>query len=331
MDSLDGIKEYLSNDWKRFTDKMETSLKSGISLLDFTNADILSSGGKRLRPVVALLVSRACAADSEAPIGDDAICNAVAGELLHNATLLHDDVADRSPLRRGRPTVNAVLGPSASVLVGDYWLSMAVHCLCDVSGNFKAISANYIKTLADLSSGEMYQLEKAGTGDTDMDAYLKIIYGKTASLFESICAVAAICVGAGEDVVKAMGQYGRCLGMAFQMRDDIFDYCPEMNIGKPVGSDLLERKITLPLLEAFASEGKAKEEEIRTKLSRIEGNPALRAEISDFVRNSDALARAQKRLEKEVEFAVNALDALAPSKEKDYLASIASFVAVRNN
>ncbi|MCQ2184162.1 MAG: polyprenyl synthetase family protein [Bacteroidales bacterium] len=328
MESLDSIKEYLSEDWKKFSRKLEMSLQSGISLLDYTNRSILSSPGKQLRPVVALLVSRACSSVPGNEACEDAVNNAVAGELLHNATLLHDDVADRSPLRRGKPTVNALLGPSASVLVGDFWLSMAVNCVMGIA-DFSSVVRNYTKTLTDLSAGEMFQLEKAGSGDTTVDDYYRIIYGKTASLFETICSVAAVCSGASDDVTAAMGSYGRSLGMAFQIRDDIFDYSPGMDIGKPVGADLLEKKITLPLLEAFGAAGKEKENAIREKLMRIDGNPAIREEISAFVHQWQGPLLAQRALEREVESAVSALNVLVPSKEKDYLALIATFVARR--
>lgn len=328
--NLNEIKDYLDRDWKRTANYIEDSLKSDIDLLDKTNRSILSHSGKQLRPLVALLVARACSPGNTA---DEDSCRYAAGaELLHNATLLHDDVADDSDQRRGMPTIRSMMGPSVSVLIGDYWLVKAMGLILESRTDTGKVIRLFSSTLSDLAEGEILQLQKARSGDTDENDYIRIIFNKTASLFEAAAVSAAISVKAGEDTIRAVREYAVSLGLAFQIRDDIFDYSPEMDTGKPAGVDILEQKITLPLLGAFRNAGKEKESAIRERIGRISENPGqTREEILSFVRENKGIDYARKVLDSYIGKAVDALKQLPESQDRTYLEELAHFVAERQS
>ena len=320
------VKEYLGQDWLSVQERIASALESDISLLNSTNASILSQSGKQLRPMLALMFARACTGRAT----DAGIRYAAAAELLHNATLLHDDVADGSELRRGKPTVMSLMGPSVSVLVGDYWLVKAMELILQDSETDTTAIRIFSKTLSDLAEGEMLQLQKAQSGDTDEKDYLRIIYNKTASLFEAACVSAAISAGVSEDVVKAARDYAVALGLAFQIKDDILDYSGTESVGKPLGVDILEQKITLPLLGALNNVSGQKQAEVRGMVKDIVGSPELRDDIVSFVKENGGLEYAKARLEEYVNEAVHALDILPDSREKEYLVELARYTAIRD-
>ena len=320
------VKEYLGQDWLSVQERIASALESDISLLNSTNASILSQSGKQLRPMLALMFARACTGKAT----DAGIRYAAAAELLHNATLLHDDVADGSELRRGRPTVMSLMGPSVSVLVGDYWLVKAMELILQDSDTDTTAIRIFSKTLSDLAEGEMLQLQKAQSGDTDEKDYLRIIYNKTASLFEAACVSAAISAGVSEDVVKAARDYAVALGLAFQIKDDILDYSGTESVGKPLGVDILEQKITLPLLGAMKNVSEQKQAEVRGMVRDIVGKPELRDDIVRFVKENGGLEYARVRLDEYVNEAVHALDILPDSREKECLAELARYTAIRD-
>ena len=320
------VKEYLGQDWLSVQERIASALESDISLLNSTNASILSQSGKQLRPMMALMFARACTGRAT----DAGIRYAAAAELLHNATLLHDDVADGSELRRGKPTVMSLMGPSVSVLVGDYWLVKAMELILQDSDTDTTAIRIFSKTLSDLAEGEMLQLQKAQSGDTDEKDYLRIIYNKTASLFEAACVSAAISAGVSEDVVKAARDYAVALGLAFQIKDDILDYSGTESVGKPRGVDILEQKITLPLLGALNNVSGQKQAEVRGIVKDIVGRPELRDDIVSFVKENGGLEYAKARLEGYVNEAVHALDILPDSREKECLVELARYTAIRD-
>jgi len=324
MKEKDEILSYLDADLKRVAEIIRASLSSDIELLDRTNASILSHPGKMMRPMLAILAAKAC---SGGKATDDTYSFAAASELLHNATLLHDDVADNSASRRGRPTVMSLLGSRAAVLLGDFWLVKAVDRILD-SKHHDAIHL-YAKTLSDLAEGEMLQLQKASSGDTVEEDYYGIIYSKTASLFEATAAAAALSVDAEVSWSEAVREYARNLGIAFQIKDDIFDYDPDAQVGKPVGHDLLEQKITLPLLGALAAAPEAESARIRSMVPEISAHPALRSEVVEFVERYDGVGYARMRLGEYVAKAVSSLDVLPESRDRDCLAWLAGYSAGR--
>ena len=322
---IKSVREYLGKDWEAVKEKIETSLMSDIALLNATNSSILSNSGKQLRPLLALLVARACSGHQ---ISEATIRYAAAAELLHNATLLHDDVADNSDQRRGVPTIMSLMGPSVSVLVGDYWLVKAMEMILGSSEEDHMVTKIFSKTLSDLAEGEMLQLQKAQNGDTVQDDYLRIIYSKTASLFEAACVSAAISVNASGEYMTAARNYAVALGIAFQIKDDILDYSGTESVGKPLGVDILEQKITMPLLGAIAH-APAQESRIRALVKGIVDHPEYRDEIVTFVKENSGIEYAVRQLDKYVEKAVEALSVLPLCRERALLEDLAYFTAKR--
>lgn len=322
------IKDFLKGDLDKVNKLMGSSLSTDIELLDKTNRAILSHNGKQVRPVLTLLVARACSGGFTT---DDTIKYAAAVELLHNATLLHDDVADDSPVRRGAPTVMSILGGRASVLLGDYWLVKGMENILASRNSSDKVIRIFASTLTDLAEGELLQLQKAETGDTLEKDYYRIIYDKTASLFVAAAAAGAISVSATEEKMSAARTYAKCLGVAFQIRDDIFDYEENAEIGKPVGLDLKEKKITLPLLGALAKAGEERGREIRRKLCRIDDHPEYGGEIIEFVKSEGGIEYARKRLYEYVDNARIALRPFGNMQEVEMLGEIAEFTADRKS
>ena len=325
---VNSIKEYLGDSWTAAMDVLRSSLKSDIKLLDDTNRRVLSKPGKQLRPVICLLVARLC---GNGNITEGSIRCAAASELLHNATLLHDDVADDSASRRGIPTVMSLLGGRSSVLLGDFWLVKAMDNILLSGKEGDRLIRIFARTLSDLAEGEILQLEKSISCDTGEEDYLRIIFSKTASLFEAAACAGAISAGATEQQTEAVKAYAMNLGMAFQIKDDILDYYGDERIGKPVGMDLKEQKITLPLLGAFINAGAESEKEVRRKVSEIPSHPEYVDEISVFVKENRGVEYAQERLSGYVEKAVSSLDIFPDTEDCRLLKSLALFVAERNS
>lgn len=323
---ITAIKEYLGQSWTAVSERIENALKSDIALLNMTNASILKHSGKQLRPMLALMFARAV---SGGVTSEATVRYAAAAELLHNATLLHDDVADNSDQRRGVPTIRSLMGPSVSVLIGDYWLVKAMELiLADCPTDVKVIKI-FSKTLSDLAEGEMLQLQKAQNGDTDEKDYLRIIYSKTASLFEAACLSAVVSVSESSVLETAARDYAVALGTAFQIKDDILDYDGTESVGKPLGVDVLEQKITIPLLGAMKNAGPEKEAYVRSKVRDIAGHPEYRDEIVSFVKENGGLDYASDVLNRFVADAIKALDVLPDSYEKQCLMQLAYFTANR--
>ena len=316
---------FLGKDWMELQSVIRGALSTDIGLLQKVNEKLYSRSGKQLRPMVSLLMARTCSAEGVA--NADSCRFAAAAELLHNATLLHDDVADASAIRRGMPTLSAEMGSTSAVLVGDYWLSSAVQTVLSATGNMEVIRL-FARTLSDLAKGEMIQLQNSLTGKTSQEDYFKVIYCKTASLFETAAVSGAISVSASREQVEAARQYASCLGTAFQIKDDILDYEGGEKLGKPMGVDLTEQKITLPLLGAMHNAGK-EERRIRKKVTEIHSHPEYAREVTRFVLENGGVEYASRRLDEYVQRAVDALEIFEDSPQKDYLVQIAQYNAYR--
>ncbi len=319
------IISFLGKDWTELQRVIREALSSDIGLLQKVNDKLYSRAGKQLRPMICLLMARACSADGRA--NSESCHFAAAAELLHNATLLHDDVADCGTIRRGMPTLSAEMGSTAAVLVGDYWLSSAVDAVISASSNIKVIRL-FARTLGDLAKGEMLQLQNAVTGKTTEEDYFKVIYCKTASLFETAGVSGAFSVNASERYIEAARRYASSLGTAFQIRDDILDYEGGEKLGKPMGVDLAEKKITLPLIGAFRN-APAQENAIRRRITRIHLHPEEVKEIHRFVLENGGVDYAAGKLDEYVEKAVGALEIFDDSVQKDYLVQIARYNSYR--
>lgn len=333
------VKEYLAEDWTQFEQLFAQRLASRIPILNKVNEYLMERSGKQLRPMLCLLAARLCTGHCS----PGSISSAAASELIHTATLLHDDVADEADTRRGRPTVSALISPRASVLVGDYWLSRGVMALIEDCG--KDTFGDFAMCLNDLAEGEMFQIEKAAALDTDYDDYIYIISHKTASLFRAAVKTGAREAGASSEQIAALDEFAHHLGLAFQMRDDIFDYSPSLSLGKPTGVDIRERKITLPLLGAFENAGGAAVEagdgvsSDKPSTSGTAGSVRERivADIKSerfdgvlqFVQQWNGLGYAQKVLEQETAQAVGALESFPDSPARQLLSDLARSLCLR--
>ncbi len=325
--NLEEIKARLGQPWIDFQTLFENSLEADCFLLNTVNGYLIQRAGKQLRPVIALLVGTMLG-----KCGPSVVKCAVAGEMIHNATLLHDDVADEADLRRGDATIRSLFSPSVSVLSGDYWLARAVKVLLDTED--MRIVRLFGNTIDDLAQGELLQLAKAGNLDTSYEDYLNIIRRKTASLFMSTAVSAAIAAGGSAEQTAAVRDYACHLGLAFQMRDDIFDYCPSLKTGKLPGVDITEHKITIPLLCAFQrsteDEIKAIKELMLKAGNGQPGNDGTIARVEEFVREKGGIESAQIILSADGAAACAALSAFSDSWAKETLCSIARFVCNRD-
>lgn len=321
------IKSFLADDWARFQTKFLEETHSSLPQLDKVNSYLTEHSGKQLRPMLTLLIARALTGSCN----ENVIRCAAAVEMLHTATLLHDDVADNSPIRRGAPTVMALYSPTTSVLVGDFWLSRAIETIVEYCD--KRVILSFAHSLEMLAEGEMIQLEKAMDLLATEDDYAGIIYRKTAALFETAATSAAFSVQADDDTVEACRRYSYHLGLAFQIMDDIFDYSPELNIGKPTGQDILEKKVTLPLFGFIKNAPRREVEELFSRIRRVGGDVKddfqLTQDAVTLVQQYKGLDYARERLEIEIAKARAALDVIADSKAKDYLLELAAHMSIR--
>lgn len=286
-------------------------LQSDVALIDQIGRYIVSAGGKRVRPVLLLLMSRACGVEGPHPP-----LLAAAVEFIHTATLLHDDVVDESSLRRGRDTANALFGNAASVLVGDFLYSRAFQMMVSV-GNLRVLDV-----LADatnvIARGEVLQLMNMHDADLGVDDYLRVVRFKTAKLFEASARLGPVLAGAHASVEEACAEYGRCVGTAFQLIDDLLDYDGETaDIGKNVGDDLREGKATLPLLVAMSRCGDADRATLRAAIT--EGGGDRLEDVLRIVRANDAIEATREAAKAEANRAIEALSALPVSNYREAL------------
>lgn len=309
---MEAVRAYLESQLERTRARMREVLSSDIALLDGFNQSVMDRPGKMVRPSLCLL-----AADLAGGINPLSISVSAAAELLHNATLMHDDVVDGAAERRGLPTAMSLMGPSAAVLLGDYWLVKAVKCLIGAGDSEVLLVRLFARTLSDLAEGELLQMQKAESLDTIEEDYLRIIYCKTASLFELAARSGAISAGASAEKEEALAAFGRNVGLAFQIRDDILDY-EGGAIGKPSRIDLRERKITLPLLLSDAS-GSLREELRRGNIDRV----------YDGCVAGGGIDRAYERIRVYIDAAVAALSVFPQGAKRDRLVAVADFIADR--
>lgn len=318
------IQIYLDEDWNGYRDTLISILFHRNSLINSITDYLCSNTGKQLRPVMSLLASRIVSGGASLSLS--CYYSAALSEIIHNASLLHDDVVDDGDIRRGVPTVKASFGSAASVLSGDYLLTKGLTGLienCSIEVVYLFIDA--VKQLAE---GEMFQMELSQTLKTTKEDYYTVIFKKTSALFIAALKGGALSAGAGEELAGIMETYGRHLGNAFQIRDDIFDYSPNLDTGKTYGSDITERKITLPLLCAMENAPAVAKEEIMRKIAAQGPDVAERA--TEFVHLYNGMELAQKELEEQSALAQKALSSLPSSKEKELLMELASYVGRRN-
>lgn len=320
------IKKILADiapEWEQVQDLLKESLISDCGLLNSINDYLFSNMGKQLRPMLGVLAAKTIGEVNKKTVAACAIA-----EIIHSATLLHDDVADNSDKRRGRETVHKLFSPAASVLTGDFWLAKALSLVTKQGDDY--LLKHYVKAVEALSEGELEQMDKAIKMDTTEADYYKIINGKTASLFIAVISTSSHSSGASKAEIALLEEYAYHLGIAFQIRDDIFDYTPLLDTGKASGTDIKEKKITLPLIKAISNAPQQESKAILDKLKSADiVGEILITEIMDFVNNHKGIDFAQKRLEEHCNKAKDALSTFTNSTYKSHLIELAGYVGVR--
>ncbi|NQZ88901.1 MAG: octaprenyl diphosphate synthase [Colwellia sp.] len=319
---IKNIQALTQNDMTAVNDLIYSQINSDVALINQLGVYIVNAGGKRMRPMLTVLAARAFDYQGEEHISIAAII-----EFIHTATLLHDDVVDESNMRRGRETANALFGNSASVLVGDFLYTRSFQMMTKL-GNMKIMDILSDATNI-VAEGEVLQLMNCNDPDTTEESYLEVIYCKTAKLFEAATRLAAVIAGQDEVIEKAMQEYGKYLGTAFQLVDDIMDYTADAKaMGKNIGDDLAEGKPTLPLLYAMQHGNEQQTKLIRDAIEHCNGMDHL-DEILAAMKETGSLVYTQKKAEQEADKAINALNVLPESEHKQALISLAHIAANR--
>lgn len=314
--TLEQIQSLASADMQAVNAEILSQLNSDVILINQLGHYIIAGGGKRIRPLIAVLAARALGYE-----GNKHITCAAFIEFVHTATLLHDDVVDESDLRRGRATANAMFGNAASVLVGDFIYTRSFQMMTDVD-SLKVLKVMSSATNV-LAEGEVQQLMNCNDPNTTEASYMMVIYSKTARLFEAATQCAAIIAGADEAQEAALKQYGCYLGTAFQLIDDILDYSANAEkFGKNIGDDLAEGKPTLPLLHAMQNGNPQQAALIREAIEQGGKREAL-DEILAIMQEHQSLDYAMARAKAEAQKAVDALAVLPESEYKQALISLA--------
>ncbi len=324
MDYLSLIKQPIEQDLSLFIDMFNESLTHTDGLLGSALSHIRQRGGKRMRPMLILLAAKNFGTVSEVTQ------NAAVGlELLHTASLVHDDVVDESKERRGQASVNASYDNKVAVLVGDYILSTALLRV-SLTDNQKIIQllAELGRTLA---AGEILQLSNIQNQEISEDVYYQIINNKTAALFEACAKIGAISAGANDEEVAAAAKFGQNIGMIFQIRDDIFDYFDSKEIGKPTGNDMVEGKLTLPVIYALNNSHLESMHTLARKVKAGTVNSDEIAVLVEFTKEQGGIEYAERRMEEIAAEARVFIDKYVKEKAvKEALTAYLEYVIQRN-
>lgn len=320
--NLKQITELTAQDMAEVNTEILEQLNSEVTLINQLGHYIISSGGKRIRPIITVLAARALHYQ-----GKQHVIVAALIEFIHTATLLHDDVVDESDMRRGKATANAAFGNAASVLVGDFIYTRAFQMMTALE------SLRVLKLMSEavniIAEGEVLQLMNCNDPDITIDSYMRVIYSKTARLFEAASQSSAILAGANTHQEAALRDYGRYLGTAFQLIDDLLDYGADgKTLGKNIGDDLNEGKPTLPLLHAMRNGTPEQTALIRQAIKQGNGRHFLKT-VLETMHQCDSLGYTRRCAEKEVEKAIASLDCLSPSPYRNALKSLADIAVQR--
>ncbi len=322
---IDGVFRYLQNDLRKVERALASNLKSPVSLIPIVGRHITLSGGKRFRPAVLLLSAEACGYR-----GPRRTVMAVVTEYMHTATLLHDDVVDLGDVRRGRPSANVVFGNSVSILVGDFLFARASQLMTE-DGDIDVLGI-YARTLVSLSEGEVLQLMKSSDPGIAEKEYLRVVYNKTASLIAAASETGAVLAGADKRVRAGMFEYGKAVGIAFQLVDDILDYTgTEKVLGKPPRQDLREGKVTLPLIRALRESGSADRKTAAALLSRRKRTEKEISFLAGLVESNGGIEYTRRTAESYVERGKRFLAGLPESRARSALHALSDYIVSRTN
>ena len=322
MDVLSEIRQPIEREMDAFIHLFDESLSHTDGLLSNTLDHIRKRGGKRMRPILTLLMAKNYGA-----VNSTTLHAAVGLELLHTASLVHDDVVDESGERRGQPSVNASFNNKVAVLVGDYILSTALYYVS------KSKNTQIITSLAQLgrilSSGELLQLNNYEDEGISEDVYYQVISKKTASLFATCAKNGALSVGASDEEVQAAYDFGMSIGMVFQIKDDIFDYYDSKEIGKPTGNDMMEGKLTLPVIYALKNSAFESMHNLARKVKAGTVNPDEIAVLVEFTKEQGGIEYAEQKMEEIGREALQYIDTSVRPELKEAFTAYLEYVIQR--
>lgn len=325
MTNFDEIRDLISSDLERLQKIIKQSLSSNSPLLNKIVDKYLETKGKQIRPIIVVLSAKFFGAE----VSDGVLCGAASVELLHNASLIHDDVIDETKQRRGHDTINNTWDNHIAVLVGDFFVSNALACAIRTN-DFRVIST--ISELGkELSTGEIDQIDVAKHHSIDEQAYFSIINKKTASLFQSCVKVGGYSVGASDTDIANLSKFVELLGLSFQIKDDIFDYFKDDAIGKPTGNDLREGKVTLPLIYALSRTESPRHGEMR----RLADSDSLTTEqietLIDFAKAEGGIEYAYATMERLRAEARSILEPYPDNEAKRAFMSLFDYIIKRHH
>jgi octaprenyl-diphosphate synthase len=320
---LEDIKAPIAKEMQEFEPKFRASMKTRVLLLDKIMSYIVKRKGKQMRPMFVFLSAGMCGGVTDATFRGASLI-----ELLHTATLVHDDVVDEANYRRGFFSVNALWKNKIAVLVGDFLLSRGL--ILSIENNDFDLLKIVTSAVKEMSEGELLQIEKSRRLDINEEVYYDIIRQKTASLIASCCAVGASSSGASVEVVEKMRQFGEKIGMAFQIKDDLFDY-GELEIGKPLGIDIREKKMTLPLIYALSQSGWMEKRKIIRIVKNESEKPKKVKEVIAYVKQSGGIAYAVEKMNNFHRDALDILDSFPASAYRNSLKDLVQFTIDRTN
>lgn len=321
MLDLNTIRKPIEHELNAFEDKFKSSMKSSVPLLDRITHYIYKSKGKQMRPMFVFFSAQLCGGISESTHRAAALV-----ELLHTATLVHDDVVDDAYERRGFLSINAVWKNKIAVLVGDFLLAKGL--LLSVENNEHRVLKIVSDAVQQMSEGELLQIEKVRRLDIVEEVYYEIIRQKTASLIASCCASGAASANASEEVIAKMKLFGEYIGMAFQIKDDLLDFGYD-DIGKPKGIDIKEKKITLPLIYALNNTSSAQKKYIINLVKNHNEEVDKVQEVISFVRKENGLAYAEEKMFEFQQKAFNLLDSFPENSARGSLEELVKYTTER--
>jgi octaprenyl-diphosphate synthase len=322
MNAVDIIKQPITQELLVYEEAIRVVLLTDNSLLNQLTTHVLSTRGKQMRPIMSLLVAQLCGKVTEQTIN-----GSIAIELLHIASLIHDDVLDNSLERRNKPSVNALFENKIAILGGDFLFSKALEKAAETQN--MDIIQKISRVGANLADGEILQLANSKKFKITEDIYIEIIFKKTASLFASCAQIGALSAGANPQQIRTLGVFGECVGMCFQLRDDIFDYYSD-NIGKPTGNDIREGKITLPMLYALTNSTNKEKARAYTLLQKAELSGEEVSELQQFSIKKGGVDYARNKMYGYREKAIAQLDAFEESDTKRALIAYTHYVVDRD-
>jgi octaprenyl-diphosphate synthase len=320
---LDDIKIPIAREMEAFEQKFKASMKTRVLLLDKITGYIVKRKGKQMRPMFVFLSAGTCGAISESTYRGASLI-----ELLHTATLVHDDVVDEANYRRGFFSVNALWKNKIAVLVGDFLLSRGL--ILSIENKDFELLRIVTEAVKEMSEGELLQMEKSRRLDITEEIYYEIIRQKTASLIASCCAVGASSSGTSPEMVERMRDFGQKIGMAFQIKDDLFDY-GELEIGKPVGIDIKEKKMTLPLIFALSKSGWLEKRRIINIIRNESEKPKKVKEVIAYVKQSGGIEYAIEKMNTYHQEALAIMKDFPDSPYKTSLLQLVQFTIDRTN